>query len=146
MSKVLGKSFSLAPGHTRIFFHVITLKKKIIQFPQDHVDFTSCILLYAKYILNITLLQTCIIYCVIHITKLSSLHILHKNLLSFIKYLVLFSKVLLSTFRSLWELLSGFVSTNTTQILQARKQMECDNNKHLKKKQFNNHNKQDKNN
>ena len=36
----------------------------------------------------------------------------------------------LSTFRSLWELLSGFVSTNTTQILQARKQMEYDNNKY----------------
>ena len=36
----------------------------------------------------------------------------------------------LSTFRSLRELLSGFVSTNTTQILQARKQMECDNNKY----------------
>ena len=34
----------------------------------------------------------------------------------------------LSTFRSLQELLSGLVSTNTTQILQARKQMECDNN------------------
>ncbi len=37
----------------------------------------------------------------------------------------------LSTFRSLRELLSGFVSTNITQILQARKQMECDNNKYL---------------
>ena len=36
----------------------------------------------------------------------------------------------LSTFRSLRELLSGFVSTNTTQILQARKQIECDNNKY----------------
>ena len=36
----------------------------------------------------------------------------------------------LSTFRSLRELLSGFVSTNTTQILQARKQMEYDNNKY----------------
>ena len=36
----------------------------------------------------------------------------------------------LSTFRSLCELLSGFVSTKTTQILQARKQMECDNNKY----------------
>ena len=35
-----------------------------------------------------------------------------------------------STFRSLRELLSGLVSTNTTQILQARKQMECDNNKY----------------
>ena len=33
-------------------------------------------------------------------------------------------------FRSLWELLSGFVSTNTTQILKARKQMECANNEH----------------
>ena len=36
----------------------------------------------------------------------------------------------LSTFHCLRELLSGFVSTNTTQILQARKQMECDNNKY----------------
>ena len=36
----------------------------------------------------------------------------------------------LSTFCSLQELLSGFVSTNTTQILQARKQMEYDNNKY----------------
>ena len=35
-----------------------------------------------------------------------------------------------STFRSLRELLSCLVSTNATQILQARKQMECDNNKH----------------
>ena len=35
----------------------------------------------------------------------------------------------LSTFRSLRELLSGFVSTNIKQILQTRKQMECDNNK-----------------
>ena len=33
----------------------------------------------------------------------------------------------LSTFRSLRELLSGFISTNTAQILQARKRMECDN-------------------
>ena len=36
----------------------------------------------------------------------------------------------LSTLRSLRELLSGFISTNTTQILQARKQTECDNNKY----------------
>ena len=36
----------------------------------------------------------------------------------------------LSTFRSLRVLLSDFVSTNTTHILQARKQMECDNNKY----------------
>ena len=36
----------------------------------------------------------------------------------------------LSTFPSLRELLSGFISTNTTQILQARKQMECNNNKY----------------
>ena len=36
----------------------------------------------------------------------------------------------LSTFPSIRELLSGLVSINTTQILQARKQMECDNNKH----------------
>ena len=36
----------------------------------------------------------------------------------------------LSTFHNLSELLLGFVSTNTTQILQARKQMECDNNKY----------------
>ena len=36
----------------------------------------------------------------------------------------------LSTFRSLRELLSGFLSTNTTQILQVRKQMECYNNKY----------------
>ena len=35
-----------------------------------------------------------------------------------------------STFRSLEELLSGLVSTNITQILQARKQMEFNNNKH----------------
>ena len=34
----------------------------------------------------------------------------------------------LSIFRNLQELLSGLVSTNTTQILQA--QMECDNNEH----------------
>ena len=33
----------------------------------------------------------------------------------------------LSTFHSLRELLSGFVSTNTTQILLACKQMEFDN-------------------
>ena len=36
----------------------------------------------------------------------------------------------LSTFRSLQELLSGFVSIDTTQILQAREQMECDNGKY----------------
>ena len=36
----------------------------------------------------------------------------------------------LSTFRSLLKLLSSFVFTNTTQILQICKQMECDNNKH----------------
>ena len=36
----------------------------------------------------------------------------------------------LNTFRSLRELLSGFVSTNTTQILQARKQIQWDNNKY----------------
>ena len=36
----------------------------------------------------------------------------------------------ISTFRSLRELLSDFVSTNATQILQTRKQMECDYNKH----------------
>ena len=36
----------------------------------------------------------------------------------------------LSTFRSLRELLSGFLSTNITQILLALKQMECDNNKY----------------
>ena len=34
---------------------------------------------------------------------------------------------LLSTFRSLRELLSGFLYTNRTHILQARKQIECDN-------------------
>ena len=33
-------------------------------------------------------------------------------------------------FRNLLELLSGLVSTNTTEILQARKQMEYDNNEH----------------
>ena len=43
--------------------------------------------------------------------------------------------------------LSGFVSTNTTQILQARKQIECDNKQISRNKQFNNHNNtQDKNN
>ena len=36
----------------------------------------------------------------------------------------------LSTFRSLRELLLGFVFTNTTQILRARKKKECDNNKY----------------
>ena len=36
----------------------------------------------------------------------------------------------LSTLRNLRELLSGLVSINTTQILQAREQMECDNNEH----------------
>ena len=36
----------------------------------------------------------------------------------------------LSTFRSLRELLSGFLSTITAQISQARKQMECNNNKY----------------
>ena len=36
----------------------------------------------------------------------------------------------LSTFRSLRELPSGFLSTNTTQILQIRKQIEWDNNEH----------------
>ena len=36
----------------------------------------------------------------------------------------------LSIFCSLRELLSGFVSINTTHILQARKQMECNNNKY----------------
>ena len=36
----------------------------------------------------------------------------------------------LSTFCSLQELLSGFVSTNMTQILQARKQMEYGDNKY----------------
>ena len=41
-----------------------------------------------------------------------------------------FSCGVLSTFRSLLELLLGFVPTNTTQILQAHKQMECDNNEH----------------
>ena len=35
-----------------------------------------------------------------------------------------------SIFHNLRELLSGSVSINTTQILQARKQMECDNNDH----------------
>ena len=34
------------------------------------------------------------------------------------------------TLGSLRELFSGFVSTNTTHILQARKQMQCENNKH----------------
>ena len=36
----------------------------------------------------------------------------------------------LSTLRNLRELLSGSVSTNTTQILQVRKRKECDNNVH----------------
>ena len=36
----------------------------------------------------------------------------------------------LSTFRCLREVLSGFLSTNTIQILQARKQIECENNKY----------------
>ena len=36
----------------------------------------------------------------------------------------------LSTFRSLRDLLSGFVSTNTTKVLRACKQMECNNNKY----------------
>ena len=36
-------------------------------------------------------------------------------------------------------------TTNTTQILQARKQMEYDNERASRNKQFNNHNKQDKN-
>ena len=51
----------------------------------------------------------------------------------------------LSTFRSSWELLSVLVSTNRTQILLTRKQMEWDNNEQ-RNNQFNNHNKQDKNN
>ena len=34
------------------------------------------------------------------------------------------------TFRNFRELLSGLVFTNTTQILQACKQMQCDNNEH----------------
>ena len=37
---------------------------------------------------------------------------------------------ILSIFQNLRELLSGLVFTNTTQILQVRKQMECDNNEH----------------
>ena len=37
-------------------------------FTLDHLSFPSCILLSTKYILSIILLQSCIIYCVIHIT------------------------------------------------------------------------------
>ena len=37
-------------------------------FTLEYLDLTSCILLSAKYILTITLLQISIIYCVIHIT------------------------------------------------------------------------------
>ena len=36
--------------------------------PTTYLDITSCILLSAKCILTIRLLQICIIYCIIHIT------------------------------------------------------------------------------
>ena len=52
----------------------------------------------------------------------------------------------LSTFRSLWKLLSGLVSTNATQILQACKTNGMWQKQILGNKQFDNHNKHDKNN